>query len=283
MFRCVLCYVCNFLFCALFFFHVFRWSCIYFLCLWEGTIFIFKLHWIWALLICLSLTHTLNHSHTCTLTHSLPPHTHTHTPIPHTHTLTPFLPPSPTSLSPSLLPSLPPPPSLSLSHTLPPSPPPTHTHTHTHTQNIMATNMAELAKNMEDLDKESATLYSQLGNLEADLRRETSNFDEAVSNYSGLIYYHYWFFSLHSFFFTSPFLPYFLSSFLLAAFPLSPIIPFSCIPSLPLFNTIQKQYELQELLDSQNTLQGDLKKSRVSTPYVMVWFSVVWYFCSTIF
>lgn len=45
----------------------------------------------------------------------------------------------------------------------------------------MATNMAELAKNMEDLDKESATLYSQLGNLEADLRRETSNFDEAVS------------------------------------------------------------------------------------------------------
>ena len=40
--------------------------------------------------------------------------------------------------------------------------------------------MAELAKNMEDLDKESATLYDQLGNLEADLRKETSNFDETV-------------------------------------------------------------------------------------------------------
>ena len=44
----------------------------------------------------------------------------------------------------------------------------------------MASNMAELAKNMEDLDKESATLYDQLGNLEADLRKETSNFDETV-------------------------------------------------------------------------------------------------------
>jgi hypothetical protein len=44
----------------------------------------------------------------------------------------------------------------------------------------MATNMAELAKNMEELDKESALLYSQLGTLEADLRKETSNFDEAV-------------------------------------------------------------------------------------------------------
>ena len=42
--------------------------------------------------------------------------------------------------------------------------------------------MAELAKNMEDLDKESATLYDQLGNLEADLRKETSNFDETVCN-----------------------------------------------------------------------------------------------------
>ena len=46
----------------------------------------------------------------------------------------------------------------------------------------MASNMAELAKNMEDLDKESATLYDQLGNLEADLRKETSNFDETVEN-----------------------------------------------------------------------------------------------------
>ena len=46
----------------------------------------------------------------------------------------------------------------------------------------MASNMAELAKNMEDLDKESATLYNQLGSLEADLRKETSNFDETVRN-----------------------------------------------------------------------------------------------------
>ena len=45
----------------------------------------------------------------------------------------------------------------------------------------MSSNMAELAKNMEDLDKESAALYGQLGTLEADLRKETSNFDEAVS------------------------------------------------------------------------------------------------------
>jgi hypothetical protein len=48
-------------------------------------------------------------------------------------------------------------------------------------QSIMANNMAELARNMEELDKESAILYAQLGNLEADLRKETSNFDEAKS------------------------------------------------------------------------------------------------------
>jgi hypothetical protein len=34
---------------------------------------------------------------------------------------------------------------------------------------------------MEELDKESSVLYAQLGNLEADLRQETSNFDQAKS------------------------------------------------------------------------------------------------------
>jgi len=48
-------------------------------------------------------------------------------------------------------------------------------------QGIMANNMAELARNMEELDKESSVLYAQLGNLEADLRQETSNFDQAKS------------------------------------------------------------------------------------------------------
>ena len=50
----------------------------------------------------------------------------------------------------------------------------------------MATNMAELAKNMEELDKESATLFNRLGSLEADLREETSNFDEKVLNYMSM-------------------------------------------------------------------------------------------------
>jgi hypothetical protein len=45
-------------------------------------------------------------------------------------------------------------------------------------QNMMAANMAELAKNMEELDQESQTLFDQLGTLEADLRKETAAFDE---------------------------------------------------------------------------------------------------------
>ena len=45
-------------------------------------------------------------------------------------------------------------------------------------QNLMAVNMADLAKNMEELDKESAVLFDQLGSLEADLRKETAAFDE---------------------------------------------------------------------------------------------------------
>ena len=51
----------------------------------------------------------------------------------------------------------------------------------------MATNMAELAKNMEELDKESATLFNRLGSLEADLREETSNFDEKVPKYMSMM------------------------------------------------------------------------------------------------
>ena len=65
----------------------------------------------------------------------------------------------------------------------------------------MASNMAELAKNMEDLDKESATLYDQLGNLEADLRKETSNFDETVEIIEFLDLLKFYFILFHDEFF----------------------------------------------------------------------------------
>jgi hypothetical protein len=67
----------------------------------------------------------------------------------------------------------------------------------------MAMNMAELSANMEELDKQSEALYAQLGNLEADLRKETSTFED------------------------------------------------------------EKQRELEDLLESQNFLQEEFKKSKV--------------------